>query len=132
MGAEEPERRKGMDELNDRLQLMELIVLEKLGDPRTGREGSLELRMRGIEGTLGGIDKTLRGDGNGDPGFSARLRAVEDYKKAGRKGDSSLIDRVGKLEANQRLIIWGLGSVGTGVAGLAWEWFKSRIFGTGG
>lgn len=131
MGTE-VERRQGMDEFARRLQRVEHIVLEQLGDPVEGKEGSFGRRMAGMEGTLGDIDRAIRGDGNGEPGFAARLRSVEKFKDAGKKGDRSLIDRVQDLEFKVWLLITGLGIVSSVVGKIAWEWVKVAWLGSGG
>jgi hypothetical protein len=109
------ERRTGMEEVSKRLASLEATA---------GIQGATLLR---IESTLGSVDTAIRG--NSKPGLTERVRKLEGFKDAGRKGDTSLIDRVGKLEGNQKLMLWGISGLASAAAAGAWQWVRTRFLG---
>ncbi len=97
------ERRAGMYEIDKRLQAVEHVVRDQLGEAGAD-DGRIHRRLGGIEDTLGSIDTSLRGD-NG-PGVVERLRTVE---------------------SRQRFIIGGLTTGLSALAIAALEWVRGRL-----
>ncbi len=101
------ERRAGMCDIDKRLQAVEHVVRDQLGEAGED-DGRIHRRLGGIEDTLGAIDKSLRGD-NG-PGLAERVRATE---------------------SRQRFIIAGLGTALSALGVAAAEWIRVRLSGGG-
>lgn len=110
-----------MKEFDDRLHQVEMVMKEKLGAP--GESGQIERRMDRIDRQLRVMDQSLRG--NGEPGLTERMRSLENWRRAGREGDRSLIDRVTRLEYGWRLLIGALAVIGSGVLFLVQQWIST-------
>jgi hypothetical protein len=99
------ERRQGMDEVNQRLTVLETIAKTELGEPG-GKDGRLHTDISEVRVIVDRIDETLRGS-NG----------------------AGLGERVRKLERNQTFIITGLGVAMTAAGRVAFEWVKAKLTG---
>ncbi len=99
------ERRQGMDEVNQRLTVLETIAKTELGEPG-GKEGRLHTELSEMRQVVDRIDGTLRG--NGAVGIGEKVR---------------------RLERNQKFIITGLGVAMTAAARVGFEWVRAKMTG---
>ena len=110
VGDQNTERRAGMKGFDARLQELEHVVRDELGD--VGEDGRLHERLGGIEDTM-------------DKGFATLDKAIRGDNGAG------LAERIRTVESRQRYIIGGLTTALSAVALAGWEWARSRLMGAG-